>query len=237
MLLFLTSTHRAVRYFLLFVAFSILSGCAISSMPFQERVDRTDGFDQDALEAGGLAVLPVLADSAATEYRSSMLEGFHQEMSRLAPEVATIPSDSVRLFLQTDGRAQTYRDAFRVYRRTGILDEDLFVAVANDVAGKGQPVRYLLIPYLIRPLEYFSSGVEQHSDPSTRLTIEGFGIVWDARTKTVVWDAKFGAGSQTNFLEIHGDSFEEISRKTGTALARSLLGQWTVMPPPARPTR
>jgi hypothetical protein len=204
-------------------------------MPFQERVERNEDFAQADLEEGGLAVFPVLADSAATEYRRSFLDGFYQEMNRLAPDVRLTPPDSVRFFLQKDGRARTYHEAFETYRRTSVLDEEIFVEITDSLATRSGPVRYVLIPYLIRPLEYFSSGVEQHSDPSTRLTIEGFGIAWDARSGTVVWDAKFGAGSQTNILEIHGDTFEEISRKTGTAMARSLLDRWTVTPPPTRP--
>lgn len=213
---------------LVFVACSLaMAGCAVSSAPFEERVDRTAGFDAAALAEGGVAVMPVIADSGAAEYRRPLLEGFYDELHRLAAEVRVVPADTVRPLVQVDGRASAYREAYATYRATGVLSEELFLDIARDLDARGHAVRYLLVGFVWHPRVYFNPHEGPHKDLSTRQTVEAVGLVWDVRSKTVVWDAEVGAGSKTNAFERHGDSSVAMSRKTGVALARSLLGRWT----------
>lgn len=210
-----------------FVVGLVASGCAVSSAPFKERVDRATGFDATSLAEGDLAVMPVIADSGASEYRRPLLDGVYDELHRLATEVRVVPADTVRPVVQVEGRASAYREAYATYRTTGVLGEELFVDITRDLDERGHAARYLLVVYVRHPRVYFNAHEGQHKDLSTRRTVEAVGLVWDARSKTVVWDAEVGAGSKTNAFQRHGDSSTAMSRKTGVALARALLGRWT----------
>jgi len=216
---------------LVFIAFSLaMGGCAVSSAPFEERVDRTPGFDATSLAEGGVAVMPVIADSGATEYRRPLLEGLYDELHRLAADVRVVPADTVRPALQVDGRASAYREAYATYRRTSVLSEEPFLDIVRELDERSHAARYLVVVFVRHPRVYFNPHEGPHKDLSTRQTVEAVGLAWDARSKSVVWEAEVGAGSKTNAFERHGDSSVAMSRKAGVALARSLLRRWTEPP-------
>lgn len=173
---------------LVFAAFSLaMGGCAVSSAPFEERVDRTPGFDATSLAEGGVAVMPVIADSGATEYRRPLLEGLYDELHRLAPDARVVPADTVRPALQVDGRASAYREAYATYRRTSGLSEELFLDITRDLDERGHAARYLLVAFVRHPRVYFNPHDGPHKDLSTRQTVEAVALVWDARSLLGRW--------------------------------------------------
>lgn len=156
---------------LLCIAISLLS-CAMKPA----FIDPT--FVYSAMEAGGIAILPVGASAGAQAdiaLRREAALGFEKKLAEKYPNVKITGIQITTVKLSKAGLAETYAKALETYSMTGITDADTLEAI-----GKALKARYLAMPVIQR---YEKEKVEGGHKYTIALEVQ----VWDVEGKLSVF--------------------------------------------------
>lgn len=143
---------------------------------------RTASFSPEALQAGGLVVLPVQTESGAEIFRMPF-EGSIDDAVRTECEEtdSLFPAETI-LVLEERGLYSELETAMSEYAKSSVMD----TAILGEI-GRATGMRYLMFVTITRPKQP-DIGLQQQYDPgvfSVRTQVEA--RVFDAATGDLVW--------------------------------------------------
>jgi hypothetical protein len=209
-----------MRAFLCALGVLALVGCA-ATINDQSRVQYVqEGFNATELEAGGLALLPVVAGQGQEGYRRPLGDEIDSAISIYGTNIPYTGWQEAMNALNERGLVEDYQSMISNYRETAIIDKGMLAGI-----GEALGVHYILFV----SLEDFSK------DASTRYslfsgwtttktaTVQAFAQIWDCRACDVVWEGS-GTAQSTGGELTYEKPYEEYSRIAAQGLVKNLLG-------------
>jgi hypothetical protein len=163
-----------------------LFGCAATIQDLSKVQYVKEGFDANALKAGGLALLPVVAGQGQEGYRRPLADSLDFYVQTKKPNLQFIKWQDAIAKLNDKGLAEKYQAAISTYRTTSIIDKSLVSEI-----GAALGVRYFLFVSLE---EFHQSSKMRYSGLTGKLTedetakVNAFAQVWDSQSGDVVWE-------------------------------------------------
>jgi hypothetical protein len=158
------------------------------------------------MEAGKIALLPVIADPARARIIDVSLV---DSMKTVQPRIAAISGTETRRILQDAGLIDNYSQMIETYAKTAMLNKTTLTKM-----GKAVGARYFMSTTLLEFREYNDNGTAV-SDLSIR------AVIMDSRSGEVVWDVT-GQGVNRKTLMDKAVSFEELVLKVCDSIMQKL---------------
>lgn len=152
--------------------------CAVKVKP--DFIDSS--FTYSAMEAGGIAILPV---DAVTEVQADMTLrkeaalGLERKLSEKYPKMKIVGIQTTTVKLAEDGLAEKYAKALVIFQTTGVTDANVLEEI-----GKTLGARYLAIPVILKYYKLAGLGNEYRAEIEVKVwDVEGKRAVFQHQTK------------------------------------------------------
>ena len=213
--------HHRYPFLLLFALplMLLLSSCGVRGVVIQDISHVDPGFSLEAVEAGGLSMLPVVASSGLENFRRPFATLINAETDSLVKNF--MPLNETLGIMNSNGLISDFNNAVMAYRETSVLDRSL-VDRLYEATGNN----YFLYVHLLEPTDEreqrFNNYSERYYDREQK-TAGAVALVWSAADGDVVWEGttriEVVSGQYTTIV---GDDKERIER-IAKALVSSLF--------------
>ena len=167
---------------------------------------RESGFGRQHLREGGVGFIAPSLSVGQETLGHALVPGLFAVFDQELPDANVVAPNLVASRINETGLSSLYAEMMRSYDRTGILERDALLRIAQAMQA-----RYVAVPIL----------VSFHEETNTRLSALGFRIaktatsntrvqleIWDAQTGRIVWEGLSDSTLATELLREQSVHFE-----------------------------
>lgn len=209
--------HTKILLFITILLFSV-SACNVTSKVASNVTYKAPTLTADALENGGLALLPVVAGSGVEGYRRPFGEAINQTATNQLTNYLSW-NDTLELF-NNAGIVSDYNRAINSYRETGIIDREVL-----RMMHEATDMNYFLFIQLMPPTSdrnFRRSAWTGDITTEETKSVSAFGLIWSYVDGDVVWEGSATAAVTTGEMTYTRETDMERAAKVADALVRSL---------------
>jgi hypothetical protein len=209
---------------LLLVLFLLLTfGLASCTTQINSEVEHSSfGLQPNDLEIHGVGFLTPAAATGQETDKQSLSLMFADELAQMRPYARVAPLPEVLSAVNESGLADEYKQMYRDYLQTGILEQDVLSSI-GEVAG----VRYLVQ----LSLAGFAQGANKRLGvlglrliDTKQATMRVFMQIWDSQTGSVVWEGAEEVHFAYDTSSEKPVTFKAIAERTARGLFELLPG-------------